>query len=231
VIIVRYCAALLLSGIILSPFAQEPGDDTFNVVVAPGNAMLIDIRCAKVRARTMSEVTAYFSFSDSIPNYFWEADTVHQCINITFVNTQLGGFTSSGMTDTFGIGPVKNIHVVQERRNRNEAIKGLNPDWYDLVTATIACSPMIRDQRQLEANQSGTNIFFSFPWPADPVERNKLYAAVEKKRGRLWPFISLAGVGTAGAVAGGYFLWRYVLKGNGGDGELNPILPDHPSIP
>jgi hypothetical protein len=226
---VRYLAAFL--GIcVISPFAQEPGDDTFDVVVAPDNAMLVTIRCAKVRARTASEVTAYFSFSNTVPNYFWEADTVKQCITITFVNTQLGGFTSSGMTDTFNNGPVKSIHLVQERRNRNEAVTGLNPEWYDLVTATVACSPMIRDQKQLEANQSGTNIFFSFPWPADPAERNKLYATAEKKRGRLWPFISLAGVGTAGAAAGGYFLWRFLSKGNEGDGELNPVLPEHPPV-
>jgi hypothetical protein len=229
--IVRYCAAFLLSLSALSLFAQEPGDDTFDIAIAPGNAMLIDIRCAKVQAKTASEVTAYFSFSDSLPNYFWEADTVKQCITITFVNTQLGGFTSSGMTDTFTIGPVKTIHLVQDRRNRNEAIKALNPEWYDLVTATIACSHMIRDQKRIETNQSGKNIFFSFPWPSDPGERKELYAAVEKKRGQLWPFVSLAGAGTAGAAVGGYFLWKYFLKGNGDDGELNPVLPDHPSIP
>jgi hypothetical protein len=227
--IVRFVAIICLGIAAFSSFGQEPGDDTFDIDIPEGNAALVTIRCAKVQSKTASEATAYFSFAKLVPNYFWEADTAKKRITLTFVNTQLGGFTENEMTDTFNIGPIKTIHLVHERRDRNEAVRGLTPEWYDLVTATIECSPMIKSQKQLEVSQSGTNIYFSFPWPSDPSARNKLYVT-EKKSRRAWLYIPLAGVGTAGAAAGGYFLWMYLQKSGSAD-ELDPVLPEHPTVP
>ncbi|MBN1576750.1 MAG: hypothetical protein JW913_09375 [Chitinispirillaceae bacterium] len=209
--------------------AAGPGDEPV-VLNDSATATLTDVRCAEVKTQSASEITCFLSFPDSVPNFFYEVDTGTSHIIVKLLNTKTGGRVVSGKIDTVNLGPVATIHAREEVRNKNETVKLLTPEWYSVVLVAISCSPMIRHQKDLVVSPIENAITISFPWPEEPKQRKKYYTFVKKRR-RRGLMISLIGLGVVGLGAGGYLAYDRYLRPDETPGDLEPILPEHPSAP
>lgn len=97
-----------------------------------------------------------------------------------------------------------------------------------MVVATIDCKPMIVNGASLELAEKKSTISLAFPWPLDPAKRNTYYTAPRKTRYFRELRAPLAAVGAAGALTGGYFIWKFFSGRSSSSGELDPVLPIHP---
>ncbi len=226
----HHLLCITVAALLAAPVSAVVKDDSV-VVNDSATAILTYVSCAEVKTKSASEITCFLAFPDSVPRFFYEVDSAANRVVIKLLDTRVGGMMVSGQSDTVNLGPIAGIVTREEIQNKNEAVKALNPEWYYVVIVTISCNPMIKRQKDLIVSQIENAISISFPWPEDPAQRKKDYFFVKKPR-RTGLIVSLIGVGTAGLAAGGYYYYRHYYQRSGtAPGELEPVLPDHPSAP
>jgi len=225
---VRYLTICIFAILLCAAGAAAQDEDSIIVKQKPTSA-LAGVHCAEVELDSVREVTCFLSFPDSVPNFFYETDTVNSRVVIKLLNTRVGGLVENDRTDTVKVGPVTSIKVHEEIQNKNETMKALTPEWYWVVLVTLDCSPMIQRQKDLVLSPVENAITISFPWPRDEKKRAKLYTIAPKKQ-RKAIIASISGATGAALAVGGYFIYRHIRYGDDSK-ELSPVLPDHPQIP
>ena len=205
-------------------------DDTLKTVRDSASSLLTDARCAEVRERNIPEITCFLSFPDTVPNFFYEADSGKKQVTIKLLNTRMGGMTQNGRIDTVRLGPITSMTVREEIQNKNEAVKSLTPEWYYVTIVTISCYTAIRRQNDLAVSQMENAITLSFPWPEKASAQKKYYFLTARQR-RPVLAISLIGVAVAGLAGGGYYAYKhyYLPSQEETSRPLEPVLPEHPS--
>jgi hypothetical protein len=172
-----------------------------------------------------SVIYLYFNFNDSCPNYFYEILHDEKKIVFTFVNTRLGGFAKEDTIQQLNLGPIKTMSLGELIKNKNEAVKGLKPEYYYVTTLTLTCDPVIKSQESFDIIEKGQTLSITLNWPANKAKRNALYILPHKKRTGL--ILTLSGIGVAGLAGGGYLLWQFLNSDNDDDSDiLQPNLPD-----
>lgn len=218
---------LLFTGIT----AASNGVDTSRVLSDSALAILTDARCAEVKTETVSEITCFLAFPDTVPKLFYEVNKSTGELIIKLLNCKAGDFILKDETQPVNQGPVTSMTIREEILNKNEAMPSLTPEWYSVVFVTLTCHPMIRRQEDIVVSEMGNAITISFPWPDKPSKRKKYYTLINKPR-RTALISSLIGVGTVGLAGGGYLAYkRYFSDEAKQDAPLEPVLPEHPSTP
>ncbi|MBD3344809.1 MAG: hypothetical protein GF401_07075 [Chitinivibrionales bacterium] len=142
-------------------------------------------------------VTCYFIFRDKPTSYFYDINMKEKKLIFEFNDTEIG----SSPIPSQSMSPITGFEIEKKKINVNEEIKGLQPEWHDLIVVTFSLDAVpditVHDQYGV--------VTFSYKWTKDPTKVEEY--AVKEKKNRIVP-ITLASVGGAGVGALLYFLLR-----------------------
>jgi hypothetical protein len=103
--------------------------------------------------------------------------------------------------------PIEGFELEQGKVDVNKEVKGLNPEWHDIVTVTFSLSAIPKINVTDEYNV----ISFNFKWSTDPARVKALTDQKEKSNPGLVAGVSGGAVVVAGIA--GYFIWKALGKG------------------
>ena len=143
-------------------------------------------------------VSCYFIFRDKPTSYFYNTLLKEGKIVFEFNDTELG----SSPIISSEAGPLTGFRVEQRRVDVNKEVRGLKPEWHDMVQVTFTADKM----PILNVTDEYSIISFVFPWHTDPKKQDDLIVKSNRAKGIVWTSLSLfAGIG------GGFIAW-YVLQ-------------------
>jgi len=156
-------------------------------------------------------VSGYFIFRDKPSSYFYEVKVREKKLVFEFNDTRVG----SSPVPTVSESPIRGFVIEQGKIDVNKAVKGLRPEWHDLIRVVFDLDAVPR----VHVNDEYSIISFSFKWSTDPEKQEKYIVKDHTPKVVLW---STAGVGgiALGAVA---FL---VLRKDEGEEPLRPLSTD-----
>lgn len=161
-------------------------------------------------------VSGYFIFRDKPSSYFYETKLREKKLVFEFNDTRIG----SSPVPTTAESPIKGFLIEQGKIDVNKAVKGLKPEWHDLIRVVFDLDAV----PQVHVNDEYSIISFSFKWTTDPLRIAQYTVKDKTPRVIFW---SIAGVGSVaiGAVA------AFLLTKPPAQTELAPLsktdLPDH----
>jgi len=139
-------------------------------------------------------VSCYFIFRDKPSSFFYEIREKEKLIVFEFNDTK----KSSSPIPPISEPPITNLTVEEKRINVNKEIKGLNPEWHDLLVAKFK----VEQIPFITVNEEYNIISFTYKWSSDPAMVSEY--VVKNKRKLVIP-ISLGVVGaTGGAILAAY---------------------------
>lgn len=133
-------------------------------------------------------VTCYFIFRDKPSSYFYEIREKDKQLVFEFNDTKKGSSPIPTVTEA----PISSFRVEERRININKEVKGLNPEWHDLLTATFQVNYI----PYVKVNEEYNIISFSYKWNSDPA-RIADYTVKKRKSPVLPLTLSALGVGAA----------------------------------
>jgi hypothetical protein len=143
-------------------------------------------------------VTCYFIFKDKPSSYFYEVKKKNKKITFEFNDTQRGSSPLSSVQQP----PIDSFVLEQKKIDVNKEVKGLNPEWHDLITVTFCLSAVPNISVSDEANV----ISFSYKWTSDPTKIAQ-YTVKEDKNYAGW-FWGIGGALLVGGGIGAYIATR-----------------------
>ncbi len=202
------------------PPAPAPSAGPVNPVQ---NAVLEGIQVSSEPSKEANEnvITCYFIFRDKPSSYFYEVKRKTNKLVFEFNDTQKGSSPVSSQK----LSPIEGFELEQSKIDVNKDVKGLNPEWHDMVSVTFSLSAIPKISVADEYNV----ISFNFKWSSDP---SKVKALVDQQ-GKSNPGV-IVGVGSGIVVAGGIAAY-FILKSmkHGGGETIGPLdttdLPSHSS--
>ena len=142
-------------------------------------------------------VTGYFIFRDKPSSYFYEVKVREKKLIFEFNDTRVG----SSPVPTASEPPIKGFVIEQGKIDVNKAVKGLKPEWHDLIRVVFDLEAV----PDVHVNDEYSIISFSFKWTSDPAKQKKYTVRDQTPKVILW---STAGVGGVALGAVAYFLLR-----------------------
>ena len=187
------------------------------------NAVIEGVQLSSEPSKEPNEsvVTCYFIFRDKPSSYFYEVKKKTNKLVFEFNDTQKGN--SPVASQKFD--PIQGFELEEGKIDVNKEVKGLNPEWHDMVTVTFSLSAIPRINVADEYNV----ISFSFKWSSDPAKAKAL--ALHEGGVNAGAVVGICGgVLVAGGV-GGYFVWKALGGGHNNGGGLVDVdttdLPVH----
>jgi hypothetical protein len=187
------------------------------------NAVLEGAQLSSEAGATADEkiVTCYFIFRAQPTSYFYDTKPKEKKIVFEFNDTELGTSPIPSVQES----PIQGFRIEEAKVNVNEAVKGLTPEWHDVLRVSF----FFENIPQIAVKDEFSVISFSFKWSSNPAKQH-LYVLKQKKSRPL----VIAGVGVGLLAAGGvaaYVLWPQDTTAP----ESKPIpfddLPEHPTPP
>jgi hypothetical protein len=161
-------------------------------------------------------ISGYFIFRDKPSSYFYEVKLREKKIVFEFNDTRTGSSPVPSASEL----PIKGFKIVQDKVDVNKEVKGLKPEWHDLIRVTFDMEAI----PQIHVNDEYSVISFSFKWSTDPAKVAQYIVKDNTPKIILW---SSAGVGGLGLGTLAYFL----LRKEPGPEKLGPLskedLPLH----
>jgi hypothetical protein len=200
------------------PPAKEPAHAEAGSPVQ--NAVIEGIQLSSEPGKEAGEnvVTCYFIFRDKPSSYFYEVKKGSKKLVFEFNDTQKGSSPIPSTKQT----PIDGFDIEQKKIDINKEVKGLTPEWHDLISVTFSLSaiPIINVTDEYNV------ISFSFKWSSDPAKAAK-YVIKEGKTN--WTLAgTLGGVGLLLVGGAGYWWWKHQPKPLGPDLPLDTSdLPSH----
>ncbi|MBN1760449.1 MAG: hypothetical protein JW863_19125 [Chitinispirillaceae bacterium] len=142
-------------------------------------------------------VTGYFIFRDKPSSYFYEVKLREKKLIFEFNDTRVG----SSPVPTASEPPIKGFVIEQGKIDVNKAVKGLKPEWHDLIRVVFDLEAV----PDVHVNDEYSIISFSFKWTSDPAKQKKYTIKDKTPKVILW---STAGVGGVALGAVAYLLLR-----------------------
>ncbi|MBD3419959.1 MAG: hypothetical protein GF398_07580 [Chitinivibrionales bacterium] len=182
------------------------------------NAVLEGIQLSAEKGETEDEklVTCYFIFRDKPTSYFYDLKRKENKLIFEFNDTEMGSSPIPSQSEA----PISGFEIEKKRVDYNKDIKGLMPEWHDVVIVTFDVEAI----PTITVNDQYNIITFSYKWTTDQA-KVELYAQKEK-RNLVLP-ISLGAVGVAGVAT----LIVYLVQPEEGPPALGDIpvddLPKH----
>lgn len=155
-------------------------------------------------------IAGYFIFRDKPSSYFYEIKLREKKLIFEFNDTRVG----SSPVPTASEPPIKGFIIEQGKIDVNKAVKGLKPEWHDLIRVVFDLEAV----PDIHVNDEYSIISFSFKWTTDPSKQSKYVIKDQTPKIILW---STAGVGGIALGAVAYFM----LKPPPPSTELE-VLPD-----
>lgn len=210
-------AALIAVPFVMNASAQPVADPSAHIQ----NAVVEGIQISSEPGDSPDEkvVTCYFIFRDKPSSYFYEVNRKEMKLIFEFNDTELGSSPIQSQAEP----PITGFSLEKKRVNVNEQIKGLNPEWHDVVMVTFD----IEAVPDIQVTDQYNIISFSYKWSTNP-EKIAEYAQVEKKSPVLPITLGAAG---GGAVAAAVYYFAVVRGGKDDKPEDEPLstsdLPSH----
>ncbi|MBN1578624.1 MAG: hypothetical protein JW913_18820 [Chitinispirillaceae bacterium] len=137
-------------------------------------------------------IAAYFIFRDKPSSYFYEIKLREKKLIFEFNDTRVG----ASPVPTASEPPIKGFIIEQGKIDINKAVKGLMPEWHDLIRVVFDLEAV----PDIHVNDEFSIISFSFKWSSNPEKQVKYTVKDQTPKIILW---STAGVGgiALGAVA------------------------------
>lgn len=168
----------------IEPEIQEPSNFQ--------NAIIEGIQLTAENNETSDEkvISCYFIFRDKPTSYFYEVKVRDKKLIFEFNDTKTG----SSPVPTASEYPIKGFKIEAGKMNINKDVKGLMPEWHDLIRVIFDLDQVPK----VHVSDEYSIISFSFKWTSDP-SKFKLYTV--KDNSRKVVIISTATVG--GILIGG----------------------------
>jgi hypothetical protein len=210
---------------LMAPEENTPSSSASSQVNPVQNAVLEGIQLSSEPGKETGEsfVTCYFIFRDKPSSYFYEVKKKTNKLVFEFNDTQKGTSPVPSQKQP----PIEGFIIEQKKMDVNKEVKGLTPEWHDLITVTFDLSAI----PQINVTDEYNVISFSFKWSSDPAKATK-YVSQE---GKTSPVLigTLAGGGVlllGGAVY--VYLKLFVKPKEAEPGPLDTSdLPDHITYP
>jgi hypothetical protein len=206
------------------PEAPPPGEPahaaTPEAINPVQNAVIEGIQLSSEPGKEQGEniVTCYFIFRDKPSSYFYEVKRGTRKLMFEFNDTQKG---SSPIPST-SQAPIDGFEIEQRKIDINKEVKGMNPEWHDLVSVSFSLSAI----PQISVTDEYNVISFTYKWSSDPAKATK-YMAKEGKTN--WTLATtLGGIGLLLAGGAGYYYWKHRTIEQPPAGPLDTTdLPSH----
>lgn len=162
-------------------------------------------------------ISCYFIFRDKPSSYFYEVKIREKKIVFEFNDTRVGTSPVPAVSEL----PIKGFSIEQKRVDVNKDVRGLIPEWHDMIKVTfdMEAVPIIH------VNDEYSLISYNFKWTSDPAKLAKYTLRDNTPKVILW---SSTGIGCIGLGTLAYFM----LHKEPPPPQLGPIpigdLPDHP---
>ncbi|HUI91993.1 MAG TPA: hypothetical protein VLX68_07090 [Chitinivibrionales bacterium] len=162
------------------------------------NAVLEGIQISSEPGKEAGEnvVTCYFIFRDKPSSYFYEKKPKINKLVFEFNDTQKG---TSPIPSTKQP-PIDGFEIEQKKIDINKEVKGLNPEYHDMISVTFNLTAM----PIISVTDEYNVISFTFKW--NPNNVKKYISTEEKPNGAVIGTSIGGGVLLLGVV--GYFLWK-----------------------
>jgi hypothetical protein len=160
-------------------------------------------------------VTCYFIFKDKPSSYFYEVK--NRKLTFEFNDVHRGDSPALSGNQP----PIDSFQVEQKKVDINKEVKGLNPEWHDMVMVTFFLSATPKISVVDEFNV----ISFSYMWSdVSPLR----YAVKEGKTNKYIAY-GVGGLGVVAACVGAYCYYTYSTKTGGTAESPLPVndLPVH----
>ena len=141
-------------------------------------------------------VAGYFIFRDKPSSYFYEVKLKEKKLIFEFNDTKVG----SSPVPTASESPIKGFVIEQGKIDVNKAVKGLKPEWHDLIRVVFDLEAV----PEVHVNDEYSIISFSFKWSTDPSKQAKYTVKDQTPKVILWSSASVGGI--ALGVATYFFL-------------------------
>ncbi|MBD3318148.1 MAG: hypothetical protein GF344_20385, partial [Chitinivibrionales bacterium] len=105
-------------------------------------------------------ITVYFIFRDEPTSYFYEAQHRGKKIVFEFNDTEMGISPIPSAKEP----PIQGFRIEQDKVDINAQIRGLKPDWHDLVRVSF----FMDEIPEITVKQEYSIVSFSFKWSTDP---------------------------------------------------------------
>ncbi|MCL2183229.1 MAG: hypothetical protein FWB85_07145 [Chitinispirillia bacterium] len=152
-------------------------------------------------------VTCYFIFRDRPTSFFYDVDRKDNKLTFEFVDARTGSSPIAALEQP----PIREIVIEEAQVDANKSIKGLNPEWHDVIRVSFDLEylPVI------SVSNEHTIISFSYKWTKDPA-KIKPYLHKDK-----FPLVFWVSGGTLGAIGIGVLTYFLIPKE---DKTFNPVL-------
>jgi hypothetical protein len=184
------------------------------------NAVLEGIQLSTEKGDKTNEtvVTCYFIFIDKPSSYFFEAKRKPNRLVFEFNDTKKGSAPIPSVAEP----PMQGFDIEETRIDVNKEVKGLTPEWHDVVRVKFNLDHI----PHIVVTDEYNIISFKYKWTSDPSKVKKYADTPNTGKVLLW---TVAGLGSAAAIAA-------ILIGppppSAGDQPLDiKDLPDHPQDP
>jgi hypothetical protein len=142
-------------------------------------------------------ISGYFIFRDKPSSYFYEVKLREKKLVFEFNDTRVG----SSPVPTASEPPIKGFIIEQGKIDVNKAVKGLMPEWHDLIRVVFDLEAV----PEIHVNDEYSIITFSFKWTSDPEKQKNYIVKDQTPKVILW---SSAGVGGVALGAVAYYFFR-----------------------
>jgi hypothetical protein len=171
---------------VASVFGQEtetkevtpPDEPPVSSAAAPANpvqnAVLEGIQLSSEPGKETGEniVTCYFIFRDKPSSYFYETKKKLNKLVFEFNDTQKGTSPIPSAKQA----PIEGFDIEQKKIDVNKEVKGLNPEFHDMISVTFNLTAL----PQISVTDEYNVISYSFKWSSDPTKLEK-YVSKEGK--------------------------------------------------
>ena len=161
-------------------------------------------------------ISGYFIFRDKPSSYFYEVKLREKKLIFEFNDTRVG----SSPVPTASEPPIKGFIIEQGKIDVNKAVKGLKPEWHDLIRVVFDLDAV----PEVHVNDEYSIISFSFKWTSDPSKQKKYIVKDQTPKIILW---SSAGVGGIALGALAYLFLKPTETEKGPEKLKDDDLPVH----
>jgi len=160
-------------------------------------------------------VTCYFIFRDKPSNFFYNIDRKENRLTFEFVDAKTGTSPIAALEQA----PIREIVIEEDQTDVNKSIKGLNPEWRDVIRISFDLDylPVI------SVTNEQNIISFNYKWTTDS-ERIPQYLYKDK-----FPLLFWGSAGVLGSI--GIGILTYFLTKKDPEPESNVLtvddLPNH----
>ena len=162
-------------------FAQEPGSNEVTPPEEPPpapsaaaanapanpvqNAVLEGIQLSSEPGKVADEnvVTCYFIFRDKPSSYFYETKKKLNKLVFEFNDTQKGTSPIPSTKQS----PIEGFEIEQKKIDVNREVKGLNPEFHDMISVTFSLTAM----PLISVTDEYNVISFSFKWSTNAAKQ------------------------------------------------------------